>query len=354
MDPNTENNPGTTPDPASAAATTTETPAAPVTDTTPDKPDEKAAPAPSLQDALREGLAIKPDEAPAATEPAATTTDTTAAPAKPTETPVKPDAAAVAAEDEKLMADAKPRTKERFQQLIGRTEELETKLKEVEPIVAENKQWREIVNATGATPEDLVQNFEYLALINTGTPESLEKALGMLDSQRELIAIKLGRPVDGVDFLAGHKDLKDLVDAGEMDTAKAQELALLRRDKQNRTAAIERQTQSSEQVEASLATGKREVDAVDASFKGVDPRYAEKIKILAPKFEMIAKTKAPHEWAEAFRNEYLSVTLPPAPAQRPSVTPSTRSSVTTSNNRPEPRSMEDALRQGLNLGAAGG
>jgi hypothetical protein len=370
MDPNNDTKPGdAAPDAAAAAASAaTDTPAtdtpdpkaaAPGADAPAgDKPaDDKNKPAPSLQDALREGLKNSAPASETTDKPADTKVDEPAKPPekKTTETPVKPDAAALAAEDAKLMAEAKPRTKERFQQLITRTEELETKVKEYEPVIAENKQWREIVNATGATPEELVQNFEYLALVSTSTPESLEKALGMLDQQREMIAIKLGRPVNGVDFLKGHKDLQDLVEAGEMDPAKAQELALLRRDKQQRSDAANRSTQTEEQREQALAQGKREVDAVDASFKGVDPQYAEKIKLLAPKFAEIARTKPPTEWADAFRTEYLAVKLsaaPATPAARTPVTPSTRSSVSTSNNKAEPTTMEQALRQGLNIGAA--
>lgn len=360
MDPNTETKPGDTPaDPASAAAettTTTETPAtdAPKVDAAADKPAADKKPEPTLEEVLRESM--KPSTE---TEKTSETPEKPAAAAdapKPDDAnkAAKPDPAAVAAEDAKLMADAKPRTKERFQQLLTRQTELETKVAEVEPIVAENKQWRDIVNATGATPQEMVQNFEYMALVSTGTPESLEKALAILDGQREQLAVRLGRPVPGVDFLAGHKDLKDLVDAGEMDAEKAKELALLRRDRQTRQDAATRNTQSDEQREQALELGKREVNAVDASFKGVDPQYAEKIKLLQPKFVEIAKTRAPSEWAEAFRAEYLAIKLPAAttPAPRVPITPSTRSSVSTSNNKAEPTTMEGALRQGLGIGAA--
>lgn len=323
--------------------------------TTEDKPAEQVND--SLESALREGLALeKADETPTVVADPEVKLDDKGQPIVEAKTDVPPDTLAKPeADTAKLLdpGDMKGRTRERFVELGEKYKAVETEREtfkaERDEAIGKIEALGETVRATGASPEEFGQTLNLLALSHSSVPEDLEQALAMLDRARETLSIKLGKPVAGIDLLAGQQDLLDAIEAGDMTRKHAEELAVLRRGKQREVEAVETVNRSAEKVDAELDAGKRQVDLVDSALKSTDPDYAEKIKALGSTLETIAKTKPPGEWAEAYRTAYAAVKLP---EKKPAPTQGLRSSVTTSSNKSEPKTLFDALNQGLRGNAA--
>jgi hypothetical protein len=121
--------------------------------------------------------------------------------AKPKDDKAKPDL-------HKMPEGLKPESQSRFRELSNEVKTLskraETAETAVQQHVATINGFRDILQETRTSAEELSQLLEYNRMIKTG---DLENAMRFLDQQRAEIARFLGRPVDGVDLLAGHPDL---------------------------------------------------------------------------------------------------------------------------------------------------
>lgn len=287
--------------------------AAPATTGAPDtaaaSPEVTAAPgakAAAFLDSLSEQPAAGTDATTAAAaeakpgdKPAAATTDAAGQPL-PTKT--------VEQEEAELLEGVKSeRGKERIKAVFAKSKELETDIKE----------FRELVNSTGMSPQDFAQTLEFGRLVNSGKESDIKVALEMVEAQRTALYAKLGVEAPGVDLLEGHDDLKTQVENLEITRAAAVELAKHRKNdstqrqrqqtqeqsQQDQQQFVQTVQQASTAMEAYLETRKNEVDHI--------PR----MKVLSDHFRDPAKMQAfvttyrPDQWAATVKMMYDNVTV---------------------------------------------
>lgn len=351
--------PVTTPTPTPPAAAPDPAPAAPAaTAPTSEAPAPTAAPPaesakPSLDEQLAEALDKGIAEASGTPAPAPEKPDAPAEPAKPDA--AKPDASkdaplAAATADKAKPADEDPeheivslglkeRAAERFRGMHAELKELrplKTALEQAgikdlaqAPRLADRAkaadQWEELVTSTGANPQQMGMAFDYLRLINAGTPESLTKAYEVMQGELQVLAKALGREAPGVyDPLAEHADLQQAVDAGEITRKHALEVAQARHAGKLTTAHTEQQRQQQEHTQAS-ERGRVALNTLGEQLKAADPDYERKLPFLLPVLKRIRATMPPERWAEEVRAAYAEIpALPPvvqpapaAPARPP-------------------------------------
>lgn len=206
--------------------------------------DTQAQPEPVLNEddailsAIRGNEEPKPDgeDAPKGDAPKAEPVD----PAKPAADPKGGNEPEPKAEtnplDEETPKDYKGRTRENFERLRAegikhreRVAELEAQLNEVTPSVERDRSFNQLVAESGGTAEDIGTSIALIRAVNKGTAEEKEGALQIVEAIRGILADQLGKPIDGVDYLADHPDLQKKVAEGDLDPADAREIAVLRR-----------------------------------------------------------------------------------------------------------------------------
>lgn len=249
---------------------------------------------------------------------------------KAAETPLEPDAGpAMSDEDKELLGSLKERSQTRFR-------ELHAQASRVDELEAELGQWHEVVRATGASPEEFAQGLQYMALVHSGDPASLQQALTFLDRERTAIAKRLGVPVAGVDLLADHNDLKQQVEAGELSESAALEIARLR-SVQAEAEQARRTQQADAERTAALQAGRTAVDEMATKLREADPLgYDAKMGALKPMIEVIATTVPPNQWAEALRRAYVALPAIAAAAPAPAASAAPRPAPGPQPLRPSP------------------
>lgn len=253
-------------------------------------------------------------------KPAATTTatDGAATPAakpgdKPASAATDPAAQHQAAkspeqEEAELLEGVKSeRGKERIKAVFAKSKELETDIKE----------FRELVNSTGMSPQDFAQTLEFGRLVNSGSEADTKVAIEMLEKQRSALYAKLGVEAPGVDLLEGHADLKAQVDNLEITRAAAVELAKHRRNEgaQRQQQQTQKQTEQAQQqfvqtveqastaMESYLETRKNEVDHIPR-MKVLSDHFRDPVKM-----QHFVTTYRPDQWAATVKMMYDNVTV---------------------------------------------
>lgn len=338
-----------------------------ITDPTADPADDV-----SIEDAVRASLDIADDQAFTAEDDDEASpekpADTAAEPAKsPDPEPAKPDPAETAkpdapdkAEADKAAVDAEikdlgiknVRAQERFRALTQEASEgraAKAQIAELEGYRERAQRWEEVITSTGAPPQEFGFALDILKSANTGRREDAERALGMIDEFRAKLATRHGIEAAGVDPLAGHNDLKKLVEDGDVTRAVALETARLR---EARKATEQDHNARSEQTaqETAIRTGAAAVDALCGQLKASDPLYAQKFELIQPLIQDLGATLPPAQWVGAFKRLYDNVKVPePAADPRRAGSPEPLRRTSGGGGAPTPSSMEDAVRQSLGL-----
>jgi len=228
------------------------------------------------------------------------------------------------------------------------------KLEDLPRIVERAKFADELENAiveTGASPEQYGMAIKWLSLANSGKPEDAAQALDLLMETAKQLAQAVGREIPGVhDPLADHPDLLEEVEAGDITRKRAVEIAQQRAATQL-TKGVEEQTQEQQRQKAEYQQAVAGLNALGAQLQARDPRYAEKIAVLAPTIALIRENFPPAEWQARMRDAYSRVVLPapaPAPAQALPPPGPVRSVVPAGvQMQPEPKSAMEALEMAL-------
>lgn len=284
---------------------------------------------PDILAAVDATLANEPVEAPAASEEPAAPVDpvepasdapATETPAQVPETPAEPVAETPAAEppaaarpsDEfgELPKDAPERTRERFEAMRTRYDELHQR----EQAASERaNQWVSAIESTGATPEEFGQAMQALAAMKSGTPEGLQVAFDILQSNLAAIAEQLGREAPGVDPLARHPDLQQRVENNLIEREDAIEIAQARAQRDLGTRS--RETQQAASVEDRAYA---DVRAFGAEMRKADPNFQRKMDSIKPIVERVVSKLPPAEWRAAVEDAYRAIPDPaPAPVAPP-------------------------------------
>lgn len=308
------------------------------TETNPDEPQETAAEAMMRGIAEAEGApAIDEPTAdimpPVNEEPKAADPPPTEAEPKPAETPA-PDAA-LEAEMDKM--GLKARSRERFAAITRENNELKPFKEALEAagvkdaadipaIIARAEAgtvFENAIQATGAPPAEFSQALNVLADMNSGDPVRQARGFDELTNVLKFWAPILGKTVDGVDPLAGHPELAEAVDNGEITMANATELARVRTVERLLNERREQQTrQQSEQVtgEQVETQARTDLTALGKQLEAQDPHYAAKFPALKAALVSIMENAPPERWVSAAVSAYRNLPTPaaaPAPAHRP-------------------------------------
>lgn len=138
--------------------------------------------------------------------------------------------------DEETPKDYKGRTRDNFERLRAegiahrqKAQELESRLTELAPNLEREANFSSLLADSGGTPEDIGTSIALIRAVNKGTAQEKEGALQIVEALRGILADQLGKPIDGVDYLADQPDLKQRVANGDLDEADAREIAVLRR-----------------------------------------------------------------------------------------------------------------------------
>lgn len=236
------------------------------------------------------------------------------------------------------------KAQERFQHLVGRVKEREQAL---EAITKDVQEFRAVIQETGARPEDFNQALGYMRMVNSG---DLQGALRVLDEQRRMIALAIGQPLPGADPLSAFPDLRQRVDAYQMDEQAAIEIARSRQAQQRQTEAMAQQQQAA-RAQQSLASERQNavaaIDQLGAQWAKSDPDYAAKEDIILKQLPHIAQNFPPSMWASQVRILYDTVSSMPRQAPQRSAPPPLRSSGQSAGAR-QPSNMLEAIQAGLN------
>jgi hypothetical protein len=176
---------------------------------------------------------------------------------EPAKKPAEPKA--VDALNDPIPQGVATRTKERIETLIGFVKERDQQLAQANELFTS-------IESTGVTPDNFATMLGYLRVVNneTATPQELEQALALIQSEARGLALRLGKPVAGVDFLAEHDDLRTAVENGTMTEQLAHELAIARTKAKNEGETRTATAAHLEQQRQAAAAHKRGTDALIA------------------------------------------------------------------------------------------
>ena len=216
-----------------------------------------------------------------------------------------------------LPKDAKQETRERFEAMRSRYDELHGKY---EAEVERNTAMVEVVKRTGATGEQFDATLQYLGARNSNNPALLEQAYNIIKAEYEEISKKLGKSVPGlVDPLADQADLLEAVESGEISRKHAEELAAARttRKLQDGFSATQTESQQKEQV---LAAGYQAISDLGKRIRTENPaKYNAHVEVLKSIARLVENSgRDPREWAGIIEAEYSKLPdVAPAPAPKP-------------------------------------
>lgn len=290
---------------------------------------------PSLADAIQSGIDSAPERGPAVSEDPVE------------EGAAKPEGeeGAAAGEGEEKPADEKPAEagdkpveekpadkgepdhvndpipKELSERTRERITSLASMVKEKDATIENQGNLINAVISTGASPDQFAGIITYLRNLNSTNPADLELCLKDMDNMRQNIAMRLGKPVAGVDFVAEHPDLVQKVHYGQLSKEDAQEIAVnrARAKMQTETATRAREAAAAKTAsEAEVATGQKELNELGDILSASDPAYKVKYDAIMPALLAELRTTPPSQWRSKFLTAYKGYKAP-ARAAAPAV-----------------------------------
>lgn len=244
-------------------------------------------------------------------------------------------------------------SQKRFHKLVEVAKEATAKAEEIRKSLESHEEtitnFRSILEETHTSPEDLSGLLEYNRMVKTG---DLEGALQLLDEQRSIIGKYLGRPVDGVDYLDGHEDIRKELSEGKISPQRAAEISRARNielaqrqrneiDNKNRQEVSQRETQINSALDG-ISKFVAEKSASDIDFK-------KKEEILLNAVDDISQNFPPHLWLKQIEILYRTISSVPAAQAIPAAVPLRPNSG--GGGKPQPKSMADAIDMALGYGA---
>lgn len=215
---------------------------------------------------------------------------------------------------------------------------------------------------TGATAAQYTGALQYLKLVNSRDPAQIQQAIGIMQEELAALSRMAGVPVDGVDHLANHPDLKQAVEAKQLDAKLAQEIAAGRNQKLHQTQVQRATTQTQEQAQAAHNAGVKALNDIGAELKKADPAgYQARAQAVLAKIGEQLKAQHPSQWAQTFLVAYTTYKAP-APAARSTTTTVQRKAPVIPKNQPlrgnnpsggqqkAPGSLEEAISLGIAAG----
>lgn len=277
-------------------------------------------------------------------------------------------AAAALEEEAKSLGLRTQKATDRFRELSAQAKQIEPLQQQVEQLSRPAEMWthtEQFLEQNGLDLNTMGRALTMAAGIQSSDFSVLEKTAAGLEMELKNVYQKLGRQGGGYDPLAedGNRDLREAVENGDVDQARALELAALRHkaqtyETQQRQSIESRQQQS--EAEQSRAAAVDELNALGEEYTAIDPRFQEKAAILEPVMKTLFAKSHPSQWASLYRDAYKQVRLPAAtaPAARATVPPlrnqPMRAGTTPASaiGDPEPSGMDDVMNLALKAAAA--
>jgi len=307
---------------------------------------EQAAPE-TLLDALTDGLGVKDDGY--VRDEAGRFARKPEDDAAPPETGVKPPDATQEkkppeADEFSMPEGLSQKSQDRFRSLVSRVQE---KQAIVDRMQADIEGFRQVISETGASAQEFAQALDYMKMVKHG---DLDGALRILDDQRRQISLALGRPLPGADPLQAFPDLRQRVDAYQMDEHAALEIARMRayqqqlHDSQQHQRAFQQQ-----QAEAAQSRNQAisQIDRMGMTWAKTDPDYATKEAVILKQLPVIAQNYPPQMWAQQVGLLYETLSSMPMPASTRAAGPAPLRPSGQSAGARQPTSMLEALEAGL-------
>lgn len=212
-----------------------------------------------------------------------------------------------------------------------------------------------MVSQTGATPEQFNESLQYLTMVNSRDPRTIEsQAIPLLERELDALYTMIGKPRPAFDPLAQHQDLTAAVQAGQITAQLAQEIASRRRQ-DTLTQDRQQQTLQQQQAEQQAVVAARDAgNQLEATLRAVDPLYEQKKAVVLQTLNLAALPAA--QRAKAFADAYAKVQLPaaaPAAAAAPATAAAPASPQPLRARQPaggavkQPGSMLEAIRAGV-------
>lgn len=246
--------------------------------------------------------------------------------------------------------ELKVETKTRMKKLVNLTKELSTAR---DSATKDRDELINMMQGTGAPPDEVGQTLHFLKLSHSTDRAQQEQALEYAQGLAANLARRLGKPIPGVDMLAGHEDLRAAMTSGSITRKYAEELAAQREAVKVRTTDTARESEASQQA-AVRQKARDDLNALEVELKASDPagydaKRAQLTGILQPLFVNMH----PSKWAPAFREAYGKLRAVAQP--KPRVVPSggnqplrARQPAGGSNGQvAEPKNMAEAVAAGL-------
>lgn len=214
-------------------------------------------------------------------EPVATDEPTDPEAKKPEDEPAPADYDPADISDEELQA-MKPDARNRFQDLAN---ERNTIVKRVEELQTYQRDVQETIKAANSSPEQIADMLEFTRMENSDNPEDKRAALNLAVKKVEALSAELGVKVPGTDILAGHKDLSDRVENGEIEISDAEELAVARNKQAHFEKKQEVETIKTNEVKSQnqvLQEVGQEIGDLFRGWRETDVDWAEKVAIMQP------------------------------------------------------------------------
>lgn len=233
--------------------------------------------------------------------------------------PAKADDFQLTAEDKKNLS---PRAIGRFHELHKHAKTVEA---EVERYRTENttlQQARDtivgVLEETHTTQEELSGYLNFNYMLKTG---NLEDALKLVEDYRTTILQKLGREAPGYDPIAEHKDLKQLIDDGDMTREAALEVVQARNIKAQNDHQRQRHettARSAQEAAAVQESALKDIEAWNRKMAQSDREFPQKAAILEPKLKGLMSRYPPNLWPQVIQDAYdaIVITGTPAPARQ--------------------------------------
>lgn len=252
-------------------------------------------------------------------------------------------------EDEHAMPEGlSAKAQERFTSLVNKVKEKEQQFVQASEQLG---QFRDLIQSTGASPQEFSQAIDYMRMVNKG---DFEGALRLIDDQRRQISLALGKPLPGADPLAEFPDLRQRVDSYHMDEQSAIEVArsrLMQQQSQQNQRQQNEQQQSQQMQQQTRQQAISQIDEMGKQWAKTDPDFTMKEDIILKQLPEIARNFPPNMWPQQVSILYNTISaMPMSQPARHNPAP-LRPTGQTAGNR-QPGSMLEAMEMGL--GYSGG
>lgn len=247
--------------------------------------------------------------------------------------------------DEEPPEGISKKAQERFRSMVTKVKEKDA---EIERISSDLNGIRSVMKETGGSPEDFAKTFEYIRALNHG---DVEHARAILEDQIRQLSVLTGKPFGQVDPLAQFPDLRERVNAYQMDEQTALEMARHRSMQHQQQQAVnqyQQRQQSEQQSIASRQNAIAEIDRLGAEWAKSDPDYSFKEGLITQRAQDIAREFPPEQWAKQVKLMYQTLSSVPAP--KPQSAPAPLRASGQSAGARQPSNMLEALQNGLGYG----